>query len=138
MASSPDSLVVHGRHALASGDLRRAEAAADERLRSVGGDVQALELHALLLENDDDVRCGARGGCEEEELDRRGRGGRIAIDENRWPAPPGAAPFELQLPQPAHRHFGGIRQLSCPGASSVRCTAGAAASGPCRDTRVAS
>jgi len=33
MASSPDPLVVHGRDALASGDLRRAEAAADERLR---------------------------------------------------------------------------------------------------------
>ena len=48
MASSPDSLVVHGRDALASGDLRQAEAAADERLRSVGDDVQALELRYLI------------------------------------------------------------------------------------------
>jgi len=48
MASSPDPLVVHGRDALASGDLRRAEAAADERLRSVGDDVQALELRYLI------------------------------------------------------------------------------------------
>ena len=48
MASSPDSLVVHGRDALASGDLRRAEAAADERLRSAGDDVQAFELRYLI------------------------------------------------------------------------------------------
>jgi Flp pilus assembly protein TadD len=48
MASSPDPLVVHGRDALASGDLRRAQAAADERLRSVGDDLQALELRYLI------------------------------------------------------------------------------------------
>ena len=48
MASSPHPLVVQGRDALVSGDLRRAEAAVEERLRSVGHDIQALELRYLI------------------------------------------------------------------------------------------
>jgi Flp pilus assembly protein TadD len=60
MASSPDPLVVHGRDALASGDLRRAEAAADERLRSVGDDVQALELRYLIQQRRGQIGAAAQ------------------------------------------------------------------------------
>src|SRR5260370_38596891 len=35
--------------------------------RAAHRDIQALEFHAVLLENDDDVLCSARGGCQEEE-----------------------------------------------------------------------
>jgi Tfp pilus assembly protein PilF len=48
MVSSPNPLVVRGREALSRGDLRTAEAAAEERLKTAGRDVYALELRAII------------------------------------------------------------------------------------------
>ncbi|HET9388894.1 MAG TPA: sulfotransferase [Steroidobacteraceae bacterium] len=48
MATTPHPLVVRGREALVRGDLRVAEAAADERLKTAGRDVNALELRAII------------------------------------------------------------------------------------------
>src|SRR5216117_895337 len=83
--------------------------------RAAHGDVEALELDALLLQNDHDVgrRAGRRG--DEQQLDRGCGGLRIAVDENRGTAR--AVSLELQLPQPAHRHVGRRRHASCPVAS---------------------
>jgi len=47
-AAAPHPLVVRGRDALARGDLRAAEAAAEERLKTAGRDVNALELRAII------------------------------------------------------------------------------------------
>src|SRR5439155_1940808 len=83
--------------------------------RAVHRHVQGLELDPLFLENDHDVRCGARGGGEEQQLDGR-RGGRcIAVHENRPTAD--ATAFKLQVAQPAHRYLGRPRHASCPAAS---------------------
>jgi Tfp pilus assembly protein PilF len=48
MATSPHPLVLRGREALNRGDLRAAEAATEERLKTAGRDVNALELRALI------------------------------------------------------------------------------------------
>ena len=48
MPAAPHPLVLHGRDALARGDLRTAEADAEERLKTAGRDVNALELRALV------------------------------------------------------------------------------------------
>jgi Flp pilus assembly protein TadD len=48
MANALHPLVVRGRDALARGDLRAVEAAADERLRLAGRDINALELRYLV------------------------------------------------------------------------------------------
>jgi Tfp pilus assembly protein PilF len=48
MHAAPHPLVLRGRDALARGDLRAAEAAAEERLKTAGRDVNALELRALV------------------------------------------------------------------------------------------
>jgi Tfp pilus assembly protein PilF len=48
MTTSPHPLVARGREALARGELRVAEAAADERLKTAGRDINALELRATI------------------------------------------------------------------------------------------
>jgi len=48
MAAAPHPLILKGRDALARGDLRVAEASADERLKTAGRDINALELRALI------------------------------------------------------------------------------------------
>jgi len=48
MATSSHPLVLRGREALNRGDLRAAEAATEERLKTAGRDVNALELRALI------------------------------------------------------------------------------------------
>lgn len=47
-SNSPHSLVLGGREAFARGDLRAAEAAAEQRLKAAGGDLDALELRYLV------------------------------------------------------------------------------------------
>lgn len=48
MPTAPHPLVIRGREALTRNDLRAAEAAADERLRTAGRDVNALELRSIV------------------------------------------------------------------------------------------
>ncbi|MGH8137278.1 MAG: tetratricopeptide repeat-containing sulfotransferase family protein [Steroidobacteraceae bacterium] len=48
MPHSPHPLVLRGREALTRGDMRAAEAAADERLKTAGRDVNALELRSIV------------------------------------------------------------------------------------------
>src|ERR1700730_1567570 len=48
MPAAPHPLVVRGREALQRGDLRAAEAAAEERLKTAGRDVNALELRSIV------------------------------------------------------------------------------------------
>jgi Tfp pilus assembly protein PilF len=48
MPAAPHPLVLRARDALARGDLRAAEAAAEERLKTAGRDVNALEMRALI------------------------------------------------------------------------------------------
>src|SRR2546426_5313758 len=71
--------------------------------RAAHGDLERLELDALLLQNDDDIRCRAGCGGEEQQLDRRCGGLRIAVHENRRtppPAPPPAPPPPPPSTQP--------------------------------------
>src|SRR3989441_1787780 len=88
--------------------------------RAAHGDLEGLELDALLLQNDDDIRRRAGCGGEEQQLDRRCGGLRIAVHENRrtppppLPAPRDAAPFALPLPQPTPPHPGGPRHARWP------------------------
>jgi Tfp pilus assembly protein PilF len=48
MPAAPHPLVLRSRDALARGDLKAAEAAAEERLKTAGRDIHALELRALI------------------------------------------------------------------------------------------
>jgi Tfp pilus assembly protein PilF len=48
MAVAPHPLVLRSRDALARGDLKAAEEAAEERLKTAGRDINALELRALI------------------------------------------------------------------------------------------
>ena len=48
MPAAPHPLVLRGREALERGDLRVAEQSAEERLKTAGRDVNALELRALI------------------------------------------------------------------------------------------
>src|SRR6266705_4071239 len=48
MATAPHPLVLRGREALQRGDLRAVEAAAEERLKTAGRDVNALELRSIV------------------------------------------------------------------------------------------
>src|SRR5579862_4063776 len=50
MSHPPHALVLRAREALTRGDLRSAEAAVDERLKTAGRDINALELRSLLLQ----------------------------------------------------------------------------------------
>ncbi len=48
MAAAPHPLVLRGREALQRGDMRAVEAAAEERLKTAGRDVNALELRFIV------------------------------------------------------------------------------------------
>src|SRR5216110_1016257 len=112
---APDLDVV--RPLAAHGNMKRDRGvAARLRLapRAAHGDLERFQFDALLLQDDDDVGRRARCRGEQQQLDRGCSGRRITVHENRWPAGPAA--FELQLPQPPHRHFRGLRHLSCPAA----------------------
>jgi Flp pilus assembly protein TadD len=50
MSSQPHALVLRAREALARGDVRSAEAAVDERLRTAGRDINALGVRSYLLQ----------------------------------------------------------------------------------------
>jgi tetratricopeptide (TPR) repeat protein len=50
MSNLPHALILRAREALTRGDVRSAEAAVDERLRTAGRDINALELRSLLLQ----------------------------------------------------------------------------------------
>src|SRR5438105_9785211 len=76
------------------------------------GDLQGLELDALLLQNDHDIGPCARRGGEKQQLDRRCGHRRIAVHENTRASCTVA--LELQLAQPTRRHFGRPRHPSCP------------------------
>ena len=50
MSNPPHALVLRAREALTRGDVRSAEAAVDERLKTAGRDINALGLRSLLLQ----------------------------------------------------------------------------------------